>query len=71
MSKVRSSYFYFKVNISSVKLLAIIKYFLSPPAFLILNNKNRSRKIDCAVIILMKRKILYNMCSTCRNRSDK
>ena len=29
----------FKVNVSSVKLLAVIKYFLSPLAFLILNNK--------------------------------
>ena len=28
-----------KVNISSVKLLAVIKYFLSPIASLILNNK--------------------------------
>ena len=29
----------FKVNVSSVKLLAVIKYFLSPLASLILNNK--------------------------------
>ena len=29
----------FKVNVSSIKLLAVIKYFLSPPAFLIFNNK--------------------------------
>ena len=28
----------FKVNVSSVKLLAVIKYFLSPLASLILNN---------------------------------
>ena len=54
----------FKVNVSSVKLLAIIKYFLSPLASL-----NHSRKIDRA-IILMKRKMLYNIGSTCRNRSD-
>ena len=29
----------FKVNVSSVKLLAVIKYFLSPLASLILNNQ--------------------------------
>ena len=29
----------FKVNVSSIKLLAVIKYFLSPLASLILNNK--------------------------------
>ena len=29
----------FQVDVSSVKLLAVIKYFLSPLVFLILNNK--------------------------------
>ena len=59
----------FKVNVSSVKLLAVIKYFLSPLASLIFEQHNHSRKIDRA-IILMKRKMLYNIGSTCRNRSD-
>ena len=46
----------FKVNVSSVKLLAVIKYFLSPLASL-----NHSRKIDRTIIILMKRTMLYNI----------
>ena len=54
----------FKVNVSSVKLLAVIKYFLSPLASLILNN------IFDRAVILMKREMLYNIGSTCRNRSD-
>ena len=32
--------------------------------------QNPSRKIDRVIIILMKRTMLYNICSTCRNRSD-
>ena len=59
----------FKVNVSSVKLLAVIKYFLST-SISYFEQQNHSRKIDRAVIILMKRKMLYNICSTCRNRSD-
>ena len=58
----------FKVNVSSVKLLAVIKYSLSPLVSYF-EQHNHSRKIDRAVI-LMKRKMLYNIGSTCRNRSD-
>ena len=56
----------FMVNVSSIKLLAVIKYFLSPEASPILNNKITPGRLT----LLMKRKMLYNIRSTCRNRSD-
>ena len=59
----------FKVNVSSVKLLAVIKYFLLSTSISYFEQHNHSRKIDRA-IILLKRKMLYNIGSTCRNRSD-
>ena len=44
----------FKFNVSSVKLLAVINYFLSPLASLILNNKITSGRLT----------VLYNINKT-------
>ena len=55
-----------KVNISSVKLLAVIKYFSLSTSISYFEQQNHSRKTDHAIIILMKRKMLYNICSTGR-----
>ena len=59
----------FTVNGSCIKLLAVIKYFLSPLAFLSWTTKSLQEDWPC-YIILIKRKMLYNICSTCRNRSN-
>ena len=64
--------FIYKVNVSPVKLLAVLKYFLSPLASLLFwTTKSLLEDWLCNYNkLIMKSAMPYNICSTCRNRSD-